>query len=708
MSEFLKILRPGGPHLLCSIPAEGGNCKAQYFETEDVEAWVEENNPGCGIYYHAGVPPKGAVKKLSKDEVVAIDTLWADVDPGEKTGKEIAAMFLTIVPDGVPGKPTILVPSGGGCQGLWQLNEPIRDIALAERANRFLAEAYGGDKQAWNADRLLRLPGTINYPSPAKRKKGQEARRATFKVIGEKYDFSQFTLAPPAKTKSEVARIQIKGRVKEYNAENLPEMDEMWKDLIIFCEKSWHYEDRGYPSRSEVVIGAVRYLLEKGEDPQVIFDILLSKDLAISGHVYDQEFVERYARRQIEQAMRMMATPEKESPLDVDDKGKAFKTLDNVVKAANALDHTYCYNEMLDASLVDGRIFQDYITTQLRLEVEKRWNFHVAQTTMAQVIEMLCQENQFHPVRTYIRGLPKWDGVRRVDSWLIEYCGAEDTEFNRVVGRIVLVAAVRRVMKPGCKFDEMLILEGAQGVGKSLLLGQGLVPNPDWFNDHLTLDRRQQEFIEDTLGHWIIECSELSSMRKTEVNSLKATLSRQVDKARLAYARSRTDRPRQFIIIGSTNEECYLVDDTGNRRFWPVRTSGNLYEKVKLLAQNRDQIWAEAYAMERRGESISLPNHLRKIADDLQHSRLVENTYNDSVGRAVGNVDGWLKMSELLRHLAVPLGDGKLAKLVASALREHGFMPKQMKIDNRSVRVWARGEGKLMEITFVYGEGVEV
>lgn len=699
---FLTKFRPDGPVILCCIPANGGTLVAERFDSyEEVEAWVTEHNPGCGIYYQVAIPKEGLSKKLTKEEVLGVKHLWVDIDDGEDILKRLMAPA-----EGVPGRPTAVVSSGGGFQGLWELSEVCHDIETIERATRHLAAVYGGDRQAWNADRLLRLPDTINYPNEAKRKKGRTAKKATYKWLGGTYDIKEFTLAPPPKPKGEAGDITINGRKKEYNEENLPEMDEKWKDLIIHCENSWHYEDCGYPSRSEVVMGAALYLVERDVDPQVIFDILLSRDLKISDHIYDQEFVERYAKRQITQAMKMKNAPE--PSLATDDKGKPIKTLENVVQAAKLLGNDYKYNELSDIMLVDDKPYEDHIATRIRLEAEKKWQFGIAQAAMTDVVKMLCRENPFHPVREYLSRLPKWDGESRVDEWLVKYCGAEDTEFNRAVGRIILVAAVRRIMKPGCKFDEMLILEGRQGDGKSELLGKGLVPNSEWFNDHLTLDRSPKDFVEDTLGHWIIECSELVTMRRAQVEGLKAMLSRQVDKARLAYARSRSDRPRQFIIIGSTNQECYLVDDTGNRRFWPVKTSGKLHKRVDELARNRDQLWAEAVALEKAGEPIRLDPKLYEVAADLQRARLVENTYTESVGRAVGNCDGWLRMSDLLKHLAIPLGDSKISKLVSSALREHGFLPRQMKMDGRSARVWARGEGKLEAITFLYEDEVSV
>ena len=208
---------------------------------------------------------------------------------------------------------------------------------------------------------------------------------------------------------------------------------------------------------------------------------------------------------------------------------------------------------------------------------------------------------RFHPVLDHLMALPKWDGVARLDTWLIDCAEAEDTEYTRAVSRLPLLAAVRRVRQPGCKFDEMLTLQGLQGSGKSSALAI-LAGNPEWFSDQISFSARDKEVIEQLAGFWIIEVAELKGMRTAEIEHRKAFMSRQRDRGRLAYAMTVSDVPRQCIFIGTTNEERFLRDYTGHRRDWPVRV-GRF--DLGRLRRDRDQLWAEAVVREAKGRKHS-------------------------------------------------------------------------------------------------------
>jgi predicted P-loop ATPase len=192
-----------------------------------------------------------------------------------------------------------------------------------------------------------------------------------------------------------------------------------------------------------------------------------------------------------------------------------------------------------------------------------------------------------------------WDQQPRIDRWLVDYAGAEDTPYVRAVGRAVLVAAVRRARMPGTTFDGMLILEGPQGIGKTAAL-RILAVETSWFGDDLpTNDARQ--LLEATAGKWIVEAAELRTLGLEDVAALKACLSRTTDEARLAYDTKMTSVPRQFVVVGTTSATDYLRDSTGARRLWPVRVARFALERLRV---DRDQLWAEAAVTERLGESL--------------------------------------------------------------------------------------------------------
>jgi putative DNA primase/helicase len=231
-------------------------------------------------------------------------------------------------------------------------------------------------------------------------------------------------------------------------------------------------------------------------------------------------------------------------------------------------------------------------------------------------LELVWRENMFFELRDYLTSLV-WDGVPRIDTIFIDYFGAEDTPYTRAITRKTLVAAVARVMDPGCKFDYMLILEGPQGIKKSSFLAR-LATNPKYYLDELrTFEGKEaSELIQ---GKWIVEVAELSAFNKTETNIIKGFITRQTDTYRAAYGKGTKDYPRKCIFIGTTNSEEYLKDATGERRYWPLRLNSKI--KIHLSEIPVEQIWAEAYARWQFGEDLYLPTELEEEAKRQQEMR---------------------------------------------------------------------------------------
>src|SRR5262249_148691 len=200
-----------------------------------------------------------------------------------------------------------------------------------------------------------------------------------------------------------------------------------------------------------------------------------------------------------------------------------------------------------------------------------------------------------------------------------------------------------------CKFDEMLVLEGPQGLNKSELL-KALAVIRDWFLDDLPLNADGKRVIEMTRGKWIVEAAELSGIRKAEVEHLKGTLSRQVDRGRMAYDRIITEKKRQFICIGTTNDSTYLRDATGNRRFWPVRIK---WCDVDALRTDVDQLWAEAAMREAQGASIRLDQNLWAEAAAEQADRVVDDPWFEIFASIIGDLNGRFLAAELWRALLI-------------------------------------------------------
>ncbi len=237
-------------------------------------------------------------------------------------------------------------------------------------------------------------------------------------------------------------------------------------------------------------------------------------------------------------------------------------------------------------------------------------------------LNVVAMSRRFHPVRDYLDGCV-WDGVPRLELLLVDFLGADDTPYTRAVTRKALIAAVARIYRPGCKFDYMLTLRGRQGLGKSAIIAKLGGP---WFSDSFTTLQGKDSF-EQVQGVWLMEIGELASMKKAEVESIKLYLSKQVDRFRPAYGRRIQEFPRQCIFIGTTNEEQFLRDRTGNRRFWVVDTphtpSRDLWSE--LTADVVAQVWAEAVSYFKKGEALFLPAELEAAARAVQETYEEEN-----------------------------------------------------------------------------------
>lgn len=371
---------------------------------------------------------------------------------------------------------------------------------------------------------------------------------------------------------------------------------------------------------------------------------------------------------------------------------------ENIKRALDKLDVHLSFDEFAQRLIIDynGTVgpLSDALCNHLWFEIDKTFKFRPQKDFYFDFLQYLAHQNTFHPVLDYLRSL-KWDGVERLDQWLITAGGAQDTEYCRAVSSLVLLAACRRVTTPGCKFDEMLVLEsGQQGIEKSTAL-RTLCPKDEWFSDDLPLNVDAKQIVERTLGKWIIEASDLSGMHKSAVEHLKGMLSRQVDgPVRMAYARVPVEQKRSFILIGTTNSHAYLTDGTGNRRFWPLRI-----EKlnVRWIRENRDQLWAEAFVREQAGESIRLSPSLYEFAGMQQERRRTEDAWEQDLAIAFHEEFQRVAPDEIWETLCIPTERRSEAasRRVTQIMQLLGF--RKMTVQDRKGRVvkgWGRGQSQ--------------
>ncbi len=350
-------------------------------------------------------------------------------------------------------------------------------------------------------------------------------------------------------------------------------------------------------------------------------------DLALA----DDKVKTVFAEERIAQASAEFSDEDWQNGLELDKSGHVKNTLHNLTLILENDPNLkgVVFNQLLDGMEIKGEVpwnhpskfWRDADDAQLISYVDAHYgtfsarNYDIAVTKVA-------DDRAYHPIREFIESLPEWDKVPRVDTLLVDYLGAADTAYVRAVTRKTLCAAISRVLRPGCKFDSMLVLNGPQGVGKSTLIAKLA---GEWFSDSLNLgDTKDKTAAEKLQGYWILEIGELAGLKKAEVETLRSFLSRQNDIYRAAFGKRATPHLRQCVFFGTTNAESgYLRDTTGNRRFWPVKTPGSgKKQSWNLTHEEILQIWAEALVYVRQGEKLYLSAEMDALAKDEQREAM--------------------------------------------------------------------------------------
>jgi len=318
-----------------------------------------------------------------------------------------------------------------------------------------------------------------------------------------------------------------------------------------------------------------------------------------------------------------------QSRLEIDRTGKVKDTLSNITLIIRMDKNlrSIVYNEFKDTIDVVGKLpwnqvkpgWNDSDLANAKVYFERVYGIWSPTKFKDALLAVVSAERLYHPIKEYFSTL-SWDGVERIDTLLIDYFGATDSQYVRAVCRKTLVAAVARIFKPGIKFDSILVLSGPQGLGKSTFFS---VLGRQWFSDSLSIsDMRDKTAAEKLQGYWILEISEMAGIKKTDVETVKSFVTRQDDKFRQAYGVNVESHPRTCIIVGSTNSESgFLRDVTGNRRFWPVHVPGtgkfHPWEITEV-----DQIWAEAIEYYKQGEELFLKGEAAEEAYRMQQNAM--------------------------------------------------------------------------------------
>ena len=305
------------------------------------------------------------------------------------------------------------------------------------------------------------------------------------------------------------------------------------------------------------------------------------------------------------------------------------------------------FNEFSSQAEIDGRRLEDKDAIRGAIWLQDH-HLQIQKATALDAMVEVAHKQPYHPVRDMLRGLDPHDGVARTETWLIDCAGAEDTALTRAYSQKSLIAMVARVMRPGCKVDTMLILEGPQSIKKSTLF-RVICGNPTWFSGSPG-DPGHKDTFEKLQGKWVIEFAELDHMNRSEVSTIKAFMTQEVDHFRPSYGRLPADYPRQCVFGGTVNPGStgYLKDETGARRFWPVACGVGKPDHWKIdadwLIANRDQLLAEAVALFDAGEpwwleTAALERQQRTSADERFDAHVWEQPIADYlVGKHVTTI----------------------------------------------------------------------
>lgn len=671
---------------LTAIIPDGKTITRTFTSMEETLTFVAAHNVDKNIYYTLNVAKPGLTKKPSKSDILEACWVHADLDPDEGESPETAKTRYIAKLAAFKYKPTMIIDSGNGIQAIWRIYAvgPER-FAQVERVSKWIMEELGSKAGTQNIDRILRLPGTINWPNKVKLERGCVPVRSQYLSYNELcvYDLDDFELPPEtvATTASETV--------------DALDHDPLWWTI----HTGGRYQTQG--ERSEGVWWCLNELLRRGYSPKCVKQIMLDRGNRITTHIYDQARPASYVDTQIESArtkFKFVLDQRTQKPVSCHY---------NLIIALLKLGIVVRYDEFTDSTHIEGLEDRDRLTDvaalDLRVLCHDVYKFTPAKEMTFEVLDTIAQRNRYHPVKDYFASL-KWDGVKRLDHWLSIYGQAADTPYTNTVGALMLVAAVRRIKYPGTKFDEMVVLESpVQGTNKSSTLE--VLASTEWFSDNLPFSLDSKQVIEVLRGRLIVEAAELSGMRRTEVEHMKAFLSRTVDRGRMAYDRKTVNVPRQCIIVGTTNDNKYLKDTGGNRRFWPVRVKRF---DLDALRRDRDQLWAEAIVRENDGASIQMEPGLWEVAAEQQMDRVINDPYTDTLRHYLaGFKEGKITRNDVVMIIGgSPASwtqdqNGRLGKAMETLGWRRPGSNGQFRYDGRQVVGWLIGEGNPSQLPLI-------
>lgn len=338
----------------------------------------------------------------------------------------------------------------------------------------------------------------------------------------------------------------------------------------------------------------------------------------------------------------------------------------------------------------NGRMWSDTDAIETRYLLNN-YGFDIGTNLIFEAVTKVANLNSYHPVKNWLTKNNEWDGTKRLDTFFAKYCGADDNAYSKEVARKMFCAIVARVFEPGCKFDYLPIFVGKQGIGKSTLL-KVLSIHPSWFCDNIGDITNAKEVIPQTRGKLIVEWQELALFSKIDINHSKSFLSTSVDRVREAYHREAKDYPRQFIVVATTNQDKFLLDETGNRRMLPIELRDI---DTMAVAKDLQQLYAEALHLYRKGEKLYITDEEAvSIAKQIQYDRFRNDELEEVIIDWLDNIPEdcqsfiskeKLQVNDLIVHCLkeAPAKARGLANRIGNILRRLGYTSQSYRIDGK-------------------------
>lgn len=741
--DFLKFIQPLGPWCLCSQKADKSNAfTGRRFTPDEAEVcreWIaDQNADGNQIWYRAAAVQAGVNAKVAGDQhIIGTRLAWVDIDPDPDRDRDaqrvgIFRQLTTALPTGVK-PPTLIIDSGNGLQALWVFREPWKFADDAEREdfraiNRWLANRFNADK-CFAPNHLLRLPGTTNW----KRKAGDAFPVASVvKSDGPTgfgpNDFERVKDSKRQGTDDAPQQADVPARCFADDASDIPVSERMRAIVFHGYDPLAPTEHGGSlnvttgeysGSLNEFQFGVTIAMLEavkagkmtEADVRGVLIDPRYGVSRSIltkgngSGKRAPRPDWQKYLDRQIKKAReetnaKALKEQNTGNGFITNDMGRIALNLHNMRLALGKLGMSIRLDDFADVLVQHGlpsafdRILDDKGANWIEVEFAERFGWHIAKEDFDKYILRHAIDNRFNPVIDYFDARQKeWDGTPRIGSWLIDHAGAEGTPLTCEIGKLVLIAAVRRARHPGSKWDEMVVLESPEGMNKSTGL-RLLTPGEEWFTDDFPLDvdtKRQMEALENKL---IVECGELKGLRRAEVGALKSLLSRTEDRARMSYGRRNTTRKRRCVFFGTTNESKYLASITGNRRFWPIPVRKFNLETLKA---NKAQLWAEAATLESQwAGDVRLDPKFYADAAKEQDQRMDTNVWWELLAPLFEDKSVFGKIQTTFVWAVIGKANPRLRTqtdktLLGECMRKMGWENKQLKVLGMPESCYARG-----------------